>query len=72
MNLEDITRMARESGLLLGYPFTWEQLEHFANLVAAAVRTECAQLVDDNAMACHNQLHRSLLQANADAIREME
>ena len=36
MNRDDIIRMAREAGLVLGYPFTWENLERFAALVAAA------------------------------------
>ena len=40
----------------------------------AAVKAEreaCAALLEENAMACENPIYRSLLQANAHAIREM-
>lgn len=40
----------------------------------AAVKAEreaCAALLEENAMACENPVYRSLLQANAHAIREM-
>lgn len=40
----------------------------------AAVKAEreaCAALLEENAMACENPIYRSLLQANAQAIREM-
>lgn len=30
----------------------------------------CASILDKNAMACDNPIYRSLLQANADAIKE--
>ena len=36
-----------------------------------AQREACAALLDANAMACENPIYRSLLQANAQAIREM-
>jgi hypothetical protein len=36
---------------------------------AAAEREACAALVDENAMGCENPIYRSLLQANAQAIR---
>ena len=41
----------------------------------AAVKAEreaCAALLDANAMACENPIYRSLLQANADAIRDRD
>ena len=38
-------------------------------LAIAAEREACAALLDANAMACENPIHRSLLQANAEAIR---
>ena len=38
MTRDDIIRMAREAGLVLGYPFLPEHLERFAALVAAAER----------------------------------
>jgi hypothetical protein len=47
-----------------------EILAPFAALVAAAEREACAALVDENAMGCENPIYRSLLQANAEAIRE--
>ena len=37
-----------------------------------AEREACAALVDRNAMGCENPIYRSLLQANAAAIRAME
>lgn len=69
---EEIIRMGTKAGLLLGYPFTWEQLERFADLVRADEREACAALVDANAMACENPIYRSLLQANAAAIRDRD
>ena len=48
-----------------------ETLQRFAALVVAAEREACAALVDRNAMGCDNPIYRSLLQANAHAIREM-
>lgn len=36
-----------------------------------AQREACAAMLDENAMACENPIYRSLLQANAQAIREM-
>lgn len=36
----------------------------------AAEREACAALVEENAMACHSPIYRSLLQSNAQAIRE--
>ena len=51
MNRDDIIRMAREacgepawSG---GVEWTWEEVERFANLVAAAEREACAQIAHD-------------------------
>ena len=39
--------------------------------IAEREREACAALVDANAMACENPIYRSLLQANAQAIRQM-
>lgn len=36
-----------------------------------AQREACAAMLDANAMACENPIYRSLLQANAQAIRKM-
>jgi len=72
MTRDDITRMAREAGMTgLDSGGLLENFERFAALVAAAQREACAALVDANAMACENPIYRSLLQANAQAIREM-
>jgi len=48
---DDIIRMAREAKLSndfgnLGYPY-FPELEHFANLVAAAEREACAMLCEE-------------------------
>lgn len=49
LNKEDVIRMAKESGLHNGAH--WSTIEmrmkHFADLVAAAVREECASLVEN-------------------------
>ena len=74
MTDRDITRMAREAGIKNDCDGIWcdaDQLKRFAALVAAAQREACAALLNDNAMACENPIYRSLLQANAQAIREM-
>ena len=47
MNREDIIRMAREAMPEIAREITDEELERFANLVAAAEREACAQVVDD-------------------------
>jgi hypothetical protein len=63
MNTEDIIRMAREAGLskiiyneqngcaTLQTMFHPENIEHFANLVAAAWREACAKVCDERAAA---------------------
>ena len=59
MNREDIIRMAREAGIglvegaSLVY-FHMSDLERFANLVAAAEREECANVLDE--MAAEDKL----------------
>ena len=47
------------------------EAEYKAQIEAAvlAEREECAKILDANAMACHTPIMRSLLQANAQAIR---
>jgi len=50
MTRDDIIRMAEESTpdhMIGGCEFDYAQLEHFANLVAAAEREECAKLCDE-------------------------
>ncbi len=49
MNRDDICRMAEESTpdqMIGGFEFDYEQLLHFAALVAAAEREACAALCD--------------------------
>ena len=55
MNRDDIIRMAREAGLVLGYPFTWENLERFANLIATHEREEYALICDADLIAAHER-----------------
>lgn len=74
MTRDDITRMAREAVIKNDCDGIWcdaDQLIAFAALVGAAQREACAAMLDENAMACENPIYRSLLQANAQAIREM-
>jgi hypothetical protein len=50
MNIDDICRMAEESTpdqMIGGFEFDYEQLLHFAALVAAAEREACARAVSD-------------------------
>ena len=54
MNRDDIIRMAQEAGYVYHVSggtgtyvqFYWDQLEHFANLVAAAERETCAVMIN--------------------------
>ena len=52
MNKEDIISMAREAGFrdttspIVALGVSWEQVEQFAGLVAAAEREACARLCD--------------------------
>ena len=74
MNREDIIRMAQKAGIKNDCDGIWcdaDGLIAFAELVVAAEREACAAMLDENAMACESPIHRSLLQANAQAIREM-
>jgi len=47
-----------------------KRLMMLAERLIQAERDACAALVDENAMGCENPIYRSLLQANAAAIRE--
>ncbi len=53
MNREDIIRMAREAGFrdttspIVALGVSWEQVEQFAGLVAAAEREACAKVCED-------------------------
>ena len=46
-----------------------QRLMRLAELYRAAEREECAEILEQNAMACENPISRSLLQSNAVAIR---
>jgi len=45
MTRDDITRMAREAGLVM-YDYSDPSLERFANIVAETEREECAKRLD--------------------------
>ena len=55
MNRDDIIRMAQEAGYVYHVSggtgtyvqFYWDQLERFANLVAAAEREACAKVAEE-------------------------
>ncbi len=53
MTKEDIIRMAREAGFrdtttpVVALGVSWEQVQRFAALVAAAERSACAKAVED-------------------------
>jgi hypothetical protein len=67
MNRDDIIRMAEESTpdhMIGGCEFDYAQLEHFANLVAAAEREACADIAEN--WRC-NGMPRTVL---ADQIRQ--
>jgi len=49
MTRDDIDRMAREAGWVLGYPATDAVVVRFAQLVAAAEREACALSVERSA-----------------------
>lgn len=46
-----------------------EEVLRLVNSAIEMERYECAKILDANAMACHTPIMRSLLQANAQAIR---
>lgn len=66
---DDVISMAREVNLPACVANHPEALKRFAALVAAKQCKFDAALVDYNAMACENPIWRSLLQANANEIR---
>ena len=45
------------------------QIKNMVQMAVAKEREACAKILDDNAMACNTPIMRSLLQANATAIR---
>jgi len=47
----------------------WGMMQMAIDEAVAAEREACAKILDANAMACHTPIMRSLLQANAQAIR---
>jgi hypothetical protein len=68
MNLDDIIRMAREAGfdphdMSDDFTCNLENIERFADLVAAAEREACAKLCDEEATI------EGVAQRCADAIR---
>ena len=73
MTNEDIIRMAREAGFMAaGHPMNpWsahtDQIESFANLVAAHEREECAKVCD--VLAVHPEYASQITKLAAQAIR---
>ena len=68
MNREEIIKIARQSGVLSGYES--ELFQRFANLVAAAEREACAEILERNAEVCKdNSMLADVLAGNALAIR---
>lgn len=75
MTMDDIIRMAREADLLTttepnGYQ-VWipENLERFANLVAAAEREACAKLCEAEAEELTGMAYEGIALGCAEAIR---
>ena len=52
MNQEEVTRMAREAGVLAGYEGEPDNLIRFAALVAEREREECAAICDKCSEFC--------------------
>ena len=73
MNREDIIRMAREAGFsdttnpFVAWGASWEQVERFAALVAAAEREACAKVCD--VLAVHPEYASDITKVAAQAIR---
>ena len=75
MTREEIIRMAREAGfdahdMSDDFTCNLENIERFADLVAAAEREACASILDRNVAVCGtNSAMRDVLAGNALAIR---
>ena len=79
MDREDIIRMAREAGMQLAWVATvpdtnkmkvlcdFDQVQHFAALVAAHEREECAKVCD--VLAVHPEYASDITKVAAQAIR---
>jgi hypothetical protein len=73
MNRDDIIRMAEESTpdhMIGGCEFDYAQLEHFANLVAAAEREACAKVCENIATETYGMTNLREYGECAEAIRE--
>jgi len=71
MNRDDIIRMAEESTpdqMIGGFEFDYAQLEHFANLVAAAEREACAKYLEGYATR-FNDIRSAALEVAAEHLR---
>lgn len=76
MTKDEIEKLAIEAGWplfaiqMLAGTEDEKRLQRFAELVAAAERESCAELLKENAKLCvKNKMLREILEANADAIR---
>lgn len=76
MTKDEIEKLAVEAGWplfaiqMLAGTEDEKRLKRFAELVAAAEREACAELLEENAKLCvKNKMLREILEANASAIR---
>ena len=75
MDREDIIRMAREAGFrdtttpVVALGVSWEQVQRFAALVAAAEREACAKVCDEKEEIFRKYYTTGLLALCASAIR---
>ena len=73
MDREEIIRMAREAGFrdtttpVVALGVSWEQVQRFAALVAAAEREACAKVCD--VLAVHPEYASDITKVAAQAIR---
>ena len=73
MDREEIIRMAREAGFrdtttpVVALGVSWEQVQRFAALIAAAEREACAKVCD--VLAVHPEYASDITKVAAQAIR---
>jgi hypothetical protein len=75
MTQEDIIRMAREAGFrdtttpVVALGVSWEQIQRFAALVAAAEREACARVCEERQEVFQKYYTKGLAAMCAEAIR---
>ena len=70
MNRDEIIRMARKAGMVLGYPFLPEHLERFADLVETAERERCYDLIETLVKAEREACAKVCEETNSASFRE--